>query len=736
MRSGAFERLSDFVGRHCKAILVVALLATVVAGVYGSTVADRLDPYAATDPSTESVRADARIEHATGASAEPGIIAVVETRARVGSSRARARVRSVERKIAAERQVKSVVGYYDTHDRGFVSKDRRATYVLAYFRPVSDKAKQDATARILDRVEGTPGVTLGGQQVALRQINESVQNDLRRAEMLAFPILFLLSFLFFRGLIASGIPPLLGGTVVIGTFAALRLAGTVSSVSIFALNIVTGLGLGLAIDYSLFIISRYREEVARVGPGPAALRATVASAGRTVFFSGITVAAAVAAMLIFPQRFLYSMGLGGMIVTLLAVLLALIVLPALLALLGDRVNAFAPAPLRRAAEHDARPATRGFWYRLSRFVMRRPGRVALASAALLLVLGTPALRMELTPAGAETLPPGASAKSVDDMLRQRFEPNVTNGIRVVMDTHPGPRVRRFARRLARTPGVASVRPPRAAGDVTLVEAIPQADALTRPAQDTVRAIRRMRGPGDPQVAGPTAAFVDLKQSLVDHLPLALGLIVAVTMMVLFLMTGSVVLPVKQLVMNALSLAATMGILVLVFQDGRLEGLLDFTSPGAIEVNQPIFLIAAAFGLSTDYGVFLLARIKEARDRGHPNAEAVPLGLERTGRIVTAAALLFAVAVGAFATSDIVYIKELGLGIALAVLIDATLVRGLLVPSLMAMLGRLNWWSPAPLRRLHARLGKSQPAASPSPLPAPPPAPAPAEVPEPQPELTT
>jgi uncharacterized membrane protein YdfJ with MMPL/SSD domain len=376
-----------------------------------------------------------------------------------------------------------------------------------------------------------------------------------------------------------------------------------------------------------------------------------------------------------------------------------------LALLGERVNALAPKRLRRAAELDARREARGAWYRLSRLVMRRPARVAVSSAALLIALGLPFLGIKFTSVDATVLPKSSPAHVVDTALRKEFAPGRTTPVVVAVRAPGSPQVQQFAQRLRKVDGVAAVAPPRPqGGGLTRIDVFSPGSDLSEQSQQVVRDIRSLHAPFDVGVAGRTASFVDQKHSLASHLPIALAWLAITTFVVLFLFTGSVILPLKALVMNALTISAAFGILVLVFQHGHLEGLLGYTSQGALESSQPVVLFAVAFGLSTDYGVFLLSRIKEARDQGLPNREAVAVGLERTGRIVTAAALLFCVAIGAFATSRIIFIKEVGIGTALAVLIDATIVRALLVPSLMELLGRWNWWAPRPLRRLHSRFG--------------------------------
>jgi len=704
--------LANLATRRARTVVIAAVVGAVIAGALGAGVASRLDPYGADDPATQSVQADNRLDDA--GFQDLGVI-VLLTNADVNSAATKHRVESLASTIAKDPAAGRITDYYDTGSSAFVSRDGTSTYLAVALRPTDDKARQDAAQRIADRLDGMSNVSLGGPAVAQEQVNKQVEADLRHAELLAFPLLFLLSLLFFRSLVAALLPPLIGGLAIVGTFLMLRVASDLTSVSIFALNLVTGLGLGLAIDYSLFMVSRYREEIARSGPGAEAMRRTMATSGRTVLFSSLTVAAALASLLIFPQRFLYSMGIGGSLVALIAAALALVVLPAVLALLGSRVNSLGPRFLQRRAEREARPAESGFWYRLSRFVMRRPAPIAVASAAFLIALGIPFLGIKFTSVDATVLPSSASARQVDTALRTDFPPHRDSPIELAVSGADGAALNRLSAEAGRVPGVAAVdRPLHLAGGVTEVDVISKYDALSDRSQDVVRELRDMpTGSASVLVTGFTAHFIDTKSSLADHLPLALGIVAAATFIVLFLFTGSVILPIKALVMNVLSLSATFGLLVLIFQDGRLEGLLDYTSQGALETTQPLLLFAVAFGLSTDYGVFLLSRIKEAREGGASDSEAVAMGLERTGRIVTAAALLFSVAIGAFVTSHVIFIKELGLGTALAVLIDASIIRALLVPSLMELLGKWNWWAPRPLRRLHARIGVSEAPGAPA-----------------------
>ncbi|HYY22672.1 MAG TPA: MMPL family transporter [Thermoleophilaceae bacterium] len=698
--------LANLATRRSRTVIVAALIGAVVAGAVGAGVASRLQPYGADDPATESVQADKRL-HDAGFQ-DLGVIALVRN-APVSSAGTKHRLDALAARISEDPAVGRISDYYNTGSRAFVSRDGRSTYLAVALKPSGDKARSDAAKRIADRLDGAPGVTLGGPDLANEQVNKKVESDLQRAELLAFPLLFLLSLLFFRSLVAALLPPLIGGLAIVATFLMLRVASEFTSMSIFALNLVTGLGLGLAIDYSLFMVSRYREEIARSGPGLEAMRRTMATSGRTILFSSLTVAAALASLLIFPQRFLYSMGIAGALVALIAAGLALVVLPAILAALGTRVNALAPAFLQRRAERDARPAESGFWYRLSRVVMRRPAPIAVASATLLIALGIPFSGINFTRADATVLPTSASARQVDTALKTEFPPHRDSPIKLVTQGANRAQLATLSAEVKRAPGVAAVNPPqRLADGVAEIDVISKYDPLSDRSKDVVSAIRNLpTGSTDLQVSGFTAHFMDLQSSLASHIPAAVAIVAVVTFVVLFLFTGSVVLPVKALMMNLLSLSAVFGILVLIFQDGRLEGLLGYTSQGALESTQPLLLFAVAFGLSTDYGVFLLSRIKEARDGGADDSEAVAIGLERTGRIVTAAALLFSVAIGAFVTSEVIFIKELGLGTALAVLIDASIIRALLVPSLMELLGKWNWWAPRPLRRLHARIGLSE-----------------------------
>jgi uncharacterized membrane protein YdfJ with MMPL/SSD domain len=696
-----FDALARLADRRRRLVLIVAGVFVLFAAAYGGPVVSLLDSNDDfEDHQSESVVARADVERATGRSAAPDMVVLVRAGAPVDSPEGQRKIARVADTLK-DPGVADVVAYRRGGPRALVSRDGRSTYLLVTFRSdVDDDALADSIA---DRVGREPGVAAGGGQLAFSQVSEQVQEDLKRAEMLAFPLLFALSLVVFRSVVAALLPVIVGATAILTTFVWLRLVNSVEPMSVFAINLITGAGLGLAIDYSLFVVSRFREELATRPDRSEALLATMRTAGRTVLFSAVTVAAAMASLVVFHLRFLYSMAYGGALVALTAALVSLTVLPALLAALGPRVNALSLKRWQVAITRDAEHVRSGPWYRFSQLVMRRPVPIAIAAAVLLIALGLPFLRIAFTGVDASVLPRDRSARVVQDALDSEFPPGRTQPIYAVAHTSDGAAVRDYAQRLGELPGVALPPEPVRAGDVWRIDVVGKARGLSEPAKQLVRDVRAVSAPFPHRVGGGAAGFMDQQESLRGSLPLGLVLLCTTTLAILFVMTGSVVLPVKALLMNLLTLSAAFGLLVLIFQDGRLEGLLDFHAQGALESTQPILLFAIAFGLSTDYGVFLLTRIKEARDSGMPDREAVATGLERTGRIVTFAALLFCVAIGAFATSQVVFIKELGVGTALAVLIDAFIVRTFLVPSLMVLLGRWNWWAPRPLARLHARL---------------------------------
>ncbi|MDF1706176.1 MAG: MMPL family transporter [Aeromicrobium sp.] len=683
-------------------VLAVTGVFVAVAVVLGGPVTGLLnaDTDSFSDTSSDSSLVLDRVAEASGLNASPSVVALVDT----GDTRAQGELLDV---LDRDDAVGQVVGGPEAGPP-FVSDDgTRTFYAVTY---TADADVDLATEHLRDELARIDGVSVGGAAVAFQQVNDQVEHDLVRAELLAFPLLFVAALLVFRSAVAALLPLLVGGLTIISSMLVLRGVNEGLEMSVFALNLITGLGLGLAIDYSLFMVSRFREELVRVGPGAEAVRRTVATAGRTVLYSAVTIAGAGVSLLVFPLRFLYSMGVGVILVALMAAAVSLIVLPAIFAVLQLRVNALAPARWRRAGEAEADPDYRGFWYRLSQFVMRYRIATAVVATTVLLGIGAPFLNVSFTGVDSSVLPDSASARVVDDTLRTEFTDADSSPVLVAVtaDEDDGQAVTAWAEQLAGLAGVETVVPPRYLGDdLWQLDVITTGAPLDQATKSLVTDIRALDAPGEVLVGGTAADHVDQLATIADRIPLALLILGLLTFVTLFLMTGSVVLPVKALLMNLLTVSATFGLLVMIFQWGHLEGLLDFSSVGALNSTQPVLIFALVFGLSTDYAVFLLTRIKEARDAGASDLEAVALGLQRTGRIVTAAAALFAIALGAFATSEVVFIKQLGIGVAAAVLIDATIVRAFLVPSLMAMLGRRNWWAPRPLRRLHERIGLSE-----------------------------
>src|ERR1700693_3781205 len=709
-----FERLARLINRAPWVIVGVAIAFAAIGGIFGGPVAKSLQVGGFQDPSSQSTLAVDRLQSASGVRADGGIVALVKTPDGATSPAGMSEATKVAGVIGAESDIAQVVTYYETHDPSMVARDGSRTIGVGFWKPISDQEAANGATRLADALKNDPNVKFGGFGLANTQFQSQVSADLAHAEELAFPILFLLSLWVFRGVIAALLPPLVGGIVILGSFLFLRGVAEVHTVSIFALNLATGMGLGLAIDASLFMVSRFREEMANGLAPDAAIRVTVRTAGRTVFFSALTVAAAAASLTVFKINFLWSMGVAGIIVALTAGLIALTVLPSVLRLLGPRVNMLAPKRWQQSAMAAA--GTSGFWYRFSHFVMRRPLPLAAISAAFLIALGLPFAGIKFNSVDQTDLPTSSDARIVHDTLVRDY--GAPTGATLTIVAKPpasaAADVQTYADSLRSLGGVDNVTAPQPVGsDTWKFDVQTKLGNFDPAAAELVSDVRAKPAPFTVLVSGQAAAFVDLEQSLASRLPLAIALVVVATVLILFFMTGSVVLPIKAVLMNLLTLSAAFGVLVLIFQDGRFANLLQYTSQGALESTQPVLLFAIVFGLSTDYGVYLLTRIKEAHDAGLPNSEAVATGLQRTGRIITAAALLFCVAIGAFATSQIIFIKVLGIGIAAGVLVDATVVRAFLVPSLMALLGRWNWWAPRPLRWLYSRAGLSEGVATPA-----------------------
>ena len=704
------DTIANLTWRRPKLVLALVAAFVVVAGVLGRGVADHLKPAGFADSASESERATALLREKLGYDPNPGIVLLVRDRGGgrldVRSPAVRGEVQRISDALGRAKHVGRVVNPLEDRQqaRGLIAKDGRSLLLLGHLSSQdveSDggEAAEDAGRRVRSNMLD---VRMAGFATGFHEVNDQTRKDLRKSELIAFPILAVLLLIVFRAVVAAAIPLSIGVISIVGMSLVLRTMAAIVDTSLFAQNIATLLSLGLAIDYGLLLVSRYREELERLGPTREAHRRTVATAGRTVLFSGFTVAAALAGLVVFPQRFLYSMAIAGASAAILTALVAVFVVPSLLALLGARVNALA---IRRG---PAVSDESGGWYRLARGVMRRPVAVAVGSTVLLLAVAAPLLSTNLTGPNTEGMPRGLPSYEITKQIEASYGRGMAQAITVTVEGQASnAQLRRLQRRIARTEGIANGAPfVRASRRTAYANFSPEGPPLAATSQEAVKEIRKAAAPGSAQllVSGNTARFVDEKQSLVEHAPPVAAIVAGATMLLLFMLTGSIVLPLKTVLMNVLTLAATLGIIVLAFQKGWLNAPFDYPGPAAIEINTLAFLVAIIFGLATDYAVLVLARIREQHDSGVANEDAVAIGIGRTGRVITSAAVMLAVVFLALSVSPVSFMKQVALGQAVGVLVDATIVRALLVPSLMRLFGDWNWWAPAPLQRLQRRYG--------------------------------
>lgn len=705
--------LAGRVIRHPRRVLLLAGLGIAVAAVVGAPALNTLSNGGFRDPQTQSAQAASLLDAKFRGAGDYNYTLLVRTPDGVNAPSGVAEGLRLSQRLAAWPGVTDVSSYWQARLPALRSRDGREALILAHLRGNEDQAMRTAKqlGPVLTGRQGPVTVLAGGESTVNYQGADQVKKDLVRAESIAIPVTMVILVLVFGGLLPALLPLAIAMFSITGALALLRLLGMVTAVSVFSVNLVTALGLGLSIDYSLFVVSRFREELRAGRDVPGAITRTVATAGRTVVFSAVTVLISLAALLVFPLYFLRSFAYAGIAVVAFAAFGAIVLLPALLTVLGKRIGS-------GKRGHRARPETAGFWHRLAVLVMRRPFLIGTTVIALLLVLASPALRLSFSMPDDRVLPPGLSAAQVGQAVRSDFASSQTNTLSVVLTARPGSQqaITSYAAGLSHLPGVTQVVTSAGPSNVWLSVSTDSAP-YSSSAQHLLDQIRNTPPPaGRALVGGQTAVFSDTLHSLYGALPWALLIIALVTAGLLFLFTGSVLVPVKAVALNALTLAATFGVLVYVFQQGHLTWLTGhITVTGQLDVATPILMACVLFGLSMDYEVFLVSRIKEEYDRTGDNQRAVALGLERTGRIVTAAALLLSIVFASMLTSGFTHIKTLALGTALAVLLDASVVRGLLVPAIMRIAGPANWWAPAPLRRLHRTLGLSH---APGPVPAP------------------
>jgi putative drug exporter of the RND superfamily len=728
-----FTRLAHFVTVRRRWVLagsVVALLAflALAGGTFSALKAGGFD-----DPASGSSKARTILNTRFGGSPNLLLLVTPNSGAALSSPATTAAVDEVTGVVRHDPDVDSVTSWWSTQDDSLRGTDGRSA-VIAVHVTGDESAAATSARRIIDHTVTRSGpltIQAGGQLGVGDDVTNQVGKDLAIAESIAVPITMVLLLLAFGSAVAAVLPLAVGLMAIAGAFGVLDVLGHLTDVSTYAINLTTAMGLGLAIDYSLLIVSRFREELGAGQPIELALSRTLRTAGRTVLFSSATVAVALAAMLVFPLYFLRSFAYAGIGVVLIAMLASLTTLPALLAVLGPRVNA---GRVRRAREPRSASAESRFWRRVAGLVMRRPLVAGLPVVAVLLALGSPFLHINFATPDDRVLPDSLQSRQVGDVLRADYPQNTAAAIYSVLQGNPtAVEVTRYATEISGLPGIHSVTTTAgvfaagkqmagtAAGQLSrpgvqyLVVNGPN-DANSPAAQRLVQQIRAVAPPAGSTayVGGAPAQLVDSKDGIATGLPWAIGWIALSTFVLLFLFTGSVLLPVKALLLNVLSLSAVFGAMVWIFQYGHLSGLLGFT-PGPINTSMPVLLFCIAFGLSMDYEVFLLSRIAELHAAGASNTEAVAGGLARTGRIVSTAAALLSVTFLAFGTSRVSFLQLFGIGTAIAIVLDATLIRGVLVPAFMRLAGRWNWWAPRPLARLHQRIRlaeASEPAAEP------------------------
>lgn len=712
--------LGRLVTRWPHRFLAVAALLTILAGVVGAGAIDALSLSRYAAPGSDSAQARQTLEHQFDQGIANVALLVTAENGTVDSPAVAAQGRALTDELAADPDVRRAWSYWSTGGADtYRSADSTQAIVLAWVPGDANRVRRDVLPDLVDRLDrDRPGVevVVGGGDEVFRQVADQSRSDFVRAELIIVPLILLLLWVVYRRLSAALLTLGVGVFATLGALALLRMVTSFADISTFAANIALVMGVGLGVDYGLFMTFRFREERERGHDTIEAVRRTVATAGRAVLFSGLTVAASVSVLLVFPFAFLSSFAYAGVSVVIAAVFGSVVLLPAGLVLLGDRV-------LRPDQPH--RPVTDSPWYRLTDRVMRRPLVAGGAALVAVLLLASPVLGIRFGLPDDRMLPESFQVRGMYDDIRANFEVEDADALWVVAPDGDVERTGPYAAELSNVDGVARVdsaagsfrdgRPVRApdgtsfAGraGATYLLVVPSSASLADDAASVVRDVRAVPAPYDVVVGGYPAELIDYRDQVSDRLPLVLTLIVIVTFVVLFLMTGSLIAPFKATVLNLLSLSVMLGALVFVFQNGAFADLLGFTPAGSIEPSIPLLMFCIAYGLSMDYEVFLLSRIKEEYDRTGDSRASVPLGIARSAPLVSAAALILGTSFAIYATGEVMILKELGVGMAVAILVDATLIRGVLVPAFMRLAGDANWWAPAPLRRLHRRIGISE-----------------------------
>ncbi|MFM8842311.1 MAG: MMPL family transporter [Actinomycetota bacterium] len=692
-----FQSLSRLIIARSKVMLTGYLIAILVAGGIGAQVFAKFDSGGYSDPNSDSAKAWEYLEE-TFKVKDPTVVLIVKSREGVDDASVRERALRLEAELRAEKSAETVISYWSTNAPSLRSSDGKSAFIFIYLR-TSDFSKIDSAGGYYQSkydhdYEGLD-VDASGTAVFANAINGKIQDDLKIAEAISIPITFVLLLLIFGAMVASAMPLMVGVTAILGTFFALFLLTLFTDVSIFALNLTTGLGLGLGIDYALLMVNRFREELWKGSTKEEAVETTIRTAGKTVFYSGLTVILTLASMTFFPQNFFKSMGYSGIAVVALAVAGALIPLPAIMMILGTRINKGLIRKSSLVVKDD------GGWAKMARFVMRKPISVVIATTIGLGILIAPIADIKFSLVDSRVLPASDPAAASAAFIAENFPGQESNPIEIIFPSASDElaAIGRFRNQLPGVDGIVRVDQISQVGEAARLVAIHSMPPRTPEAEKMIMEIRELLVGIDALVGGVAADYADTQGATARTLPLVLLWILTTVLILLFLFTGSILLPIKAILLNFASLAATMGVLTYIFINGHLTFLVgDFTVTGTLDTSTVILISIVAFGLSMDYEVFLLSRIKEEYENGRDNEDAVAFGLQRSARIITAAALLLATVFGIFVISGVTSIKMMGFGVAFAILLDATVIRGLLVPALMRLFGKWNWWAPKSLKR--------------------------------------
>jgi RND superfamily putative drug exporter len=681
-----------------KLIFSLFIVAILSAGVIGSSVFGKLDSGGYSDPKSDSAKA---FEYLTDVFKvkDPAVVLVVETQTELTDPAVVATATKLESIIKAEEGVGSTLSYWSSGGApSLKSSDSKSAFLFVYSEDVEWDTVQSLGKRMQAKYDGKfENLTIyaSGTGVFAHAINTKIADDLKLSESISIPLTFILLVFVFGGLVASAMPLLVGVSAILGSFLIIYLLTLFTGVSVFALNLITGLGLGLGIDYSLLIVNRFREELHAGKSVNEAIKRTVATAGKTVFYSGLTIVITLASLMLFPLMFLKSFGYAGVTVVIMAVLGSLVALPALLAILGNRID---KAVVRKSA---ITPKEDGRWAQTARFVMRKPVSVVVLCLIALGVFAAPITNIVFSQVDSRVLPASNPAAYASQLITERFPGQEGNPIEIII---PGgaaklEEIKNYTTEISKVKGVVRIGEPQVLGNDVRVIAIHDMGPRTPLAEVLIKEIRQIPAPDQTLVGGVAADYADTQIGIARTMPWALTWIAVGVLVLLFLFTGSIILPIKAVILNILSLAATLGVITWIFVDGHLKWLVgDFTVTGAVDTGSIILVAVVAFGLSMDYELFLLSRIKEEHDAGKSNVEAVATGLQRSARIITAAAGLLAIVFASFILSGVTSIKMLGFGVAFAIILDATLVRALLVPALMRLFGERNWWAPKSMKR--------------------------------------